>query len=148
MQIGDKASPNISPGNCGQLVKMLITLEPHGIFRSIFSYLYILTLSRRGYAKRWRGFAEHPLFQLWSVSENAHKTWTAWYFLSNFAYLYILTVSRHWNAKRWWGFAEHQSGWSWSLSENAHNSWTTWFILIKFCLLKKNDNNNSNEINT
>ena len=29
---------------CGQLVKMPITLEPHGIFGSTYAYLYNLTL--------------------------------------------------------------------------------------------------------
>ena len=33
-----------SQAGYGQLVKMLITLEPHGIFRSDFAYLFILTL--------------------------------------------------------------------------------------------------------
>ena len=32
MQNGDEASPSISPAGRGQLVKMLITLEPHGVF--------------------------------------------------------------------------------------------------------------------
>ena len=32
MQTGDKALANISPAGHGQLVKMLITLEPNGIF--------------------------------------------------------------------------------------------------------------------
>ena len=31
-QISDKASPFISPSGRGQLVEILITLEPHGIF--------------------------------------------------------------------------------------------------------------------
>ena len=47
MQNGDEASPSISPaGRYDRLVKMLITLEPHGIhvFVSNFAYLYILTL--------------------------------------------------------------------------------------------------------
>ena len=35
----------------GLLVKTLITLEPHGIFRSNFAYLIILTLSSHWYAK-------------------------------------------------------------------------------------------------
>ena len=43
---------SISPAGRGQLVKMLITLEPHGIFGSIFAYLFILTLSSHWYAKR------------------------------------------------------------------------------------------------
>ena len=36
---------SISPACCGQLVKMLITLESHGIFGSHFAYLFILILS-------------------------------------------------------------------------------------------------------
>ena len=36
---------------CGQLVKMLITLEQHDIFGSNFAYLFILTLSSHWYAK-------------------------------------------------------------------------------------------------
>ena len=49
MQNGDKAFPRISLAGRGQ---MLITLEPHGIFRSNIAYLYILALSRDWYAKR------------------------------------------------------------------------------------------------
>ena len=40
IQNGDEASPSISQASCGQLVKMLITLEPN---------LYILTLSSHCY---------------------------------------------------------------------------------------------------
>ena len=50
----DEALLSISPVGCGQLVKMLITLEPHGIFAS-FAFLFILTLSSHLYAKRCRG---------------------------------------------------------------------------------------------
>ena len=32
MQNGDESSPSISPAGRGHLVKMLITLGPHGIF--------------------------------------------------------------------------------------------------------------------
>ena len=35
MQNSDEASPSISPSVRGHLVKMLITLEPHGIFVQI-----------------------------------------------------------------------------------------------------------------
>ena len=35
---------------CGQLVKMLLTIESYGIFRSNFAYLFILTLSSNWYA--------------------------------------------------------------------------------------------------
>ena len=41
----DKALLSISPIDRGQLVKTLITLEPYGIFRNSFAYLFILTLS-------------------------------------------------------------------------------------------------------
>ena len=36
----EKGLLSISPACCGQLVKMLITLEPHGIFGSNFAYLF------------------------------------------------------------------------------------------------------------
>ena len=58
MHNGEEASPSISPAGHGQLVNMLITLEPHGIFWSNFAYLYISTLSGHWFAKRGRGFAE------------------------------------------------------------------------------------------
>ena len=32
MKNGDEASPSISPAGQGLVIKMLITLEPHGIF--------------------------------------------------------------------------------------------------------------------
>ena len=44
----DEALLSISPAGSGQLVKILITLESHGIFRSNFAYLFILTLSSAG----------------------------------------------------------------------------------------------------
>ena len=35
---------SIISASCGQSVKMLITLEPHGIYGSNFAYLFIFTL--------------------------------------------------------------------------------------------------------
>ena len=68
----DEALLSINPAGRAQVVKMLITLEPHGIFDSNFAYLYILTLSRHWYAKRRR-----RTFSLSrSFSEDNH---TAWY---------------------------------------------------------------------
>ena len=52
MQNGDEASPSIILAGQALLVKMLITLEPHGIFASNFVYLCILTLSSHCHAKR------------------------------------------------------------------------------------------------
>ena len=52
LQNGDEASLSISPAGRGQLVKMLITLEPHDIFLSNIAHFYILTLSGHWYAKR------------------------------------------------------------------------------------------------
>ena len=59
MQNDDKgASPSIISAGRGVLVKMLITLEPHGIFQSNFAYLYILALSNHWYAKRFLVFKD------------------------------------------------------------------------------------------
>ena len=52
MQNGDDASPSIIFAGRPLLVKILITLEPHGIFRSKFAYFCILTLYGHWYAKR------------------------------------------------------------------------------------------------
>ena len=38
MQNGDEALPSISPAGRGQLVKMLITHESHGIFLKYFAF--------------------------------------------------------------------------------------------------------------
>ena len=45
MQKGDEASPSIILAGRALLVKMLITLEPHGIFGSNFVYYYIIVLT-------------------------------------------------------------------------------------------------------
>ena len=58
----------------GQLVKMLITLEPHGTFGSNYAHLFILTLFSHLYAKFLRGFAEHHFSRLRSFSKNAHNS--------------------------------------------------------------------------
>ena len=55
----DEASPSIILAGRALLVKMLITLEPDGIFGSNFVYLCFLTLSSHWYEKRCRGFTEH-----------------------------------------------------------------------------------------
>ena len=38
-----RSNTSVQPVNCGQLVKMLRILKPHGIFGSNFSYLSIIT---------------------------------------------------------------------------------------------------------
>ena len=43
---------SISQTSPGQLVKMLITLELHGIFRICFAHLFIITLSSHWYRNR------------------------------------------------------------------------------------------------
>ena len=45
MQNDDEALLSISLTSCGQLVKIFIALEPHGILSINFAYLYILRLS-------------------------------------------------------------------------------------------------------
>ena len=54
MQKGDEASPSIILVSPAVSVKMLITLEPHGIIGSNFVYLCILTLSSQWYKKVMR----------------------------------------------------------------------------------------------
>ena len=48
----DEAAPSIIFGGQALLVKMLITLEQHGIFGSNFVQIYILTLSSHWYEKK------------------------------------------------------------------------------------------------
>ena len=55
----DEVLLSISLADGGKLVKMLITLESHGIFESNFAYLFILTLFSRWYEKWWRGCWEN-----------------------------------------------------------------------------------------
>ena len=53
----DVSTLSISPASHGQLVRMLITLEPHNKYGSSFAnmHLFILPLSSHWYAQRWRG---------------------------------------------------------------------------------------------
>ena len=51
MKKGDEASPSIILACRALSVKMLITLEPHGIFGSNFVYSCIVTLSSHWYEK-------------------------------------------------------------------------------------------------
>ena len=69
----DKALLSISQAGPGQLVKVLITLEYHGIFGLKFAY-FILTLSSNWYANRLRGIAEHHFGRSKSFSEKAHNS--------------------------------------------------------------------------
>ena len=51
-----------------------------------------------------QGFAEHHLSQLWSVSENAHKSWTTSYILLLIHFLKLagkITKKRK-NRKKYW----------------------------------------------
>ena len=51
MKKGDEASPSIILAGRALLVKMLITIESHGMLGSNFVYLCILTLSSHWYEK-------------------------------------------------------------------------------------------------
>ena len=53
MQKGDEASPSIILAGRALLVKMLITLEPHGIFGQNL-YTYVNCAKRPNCAKRFR----------------------------------------------------------------------------------------------
>ena len=68
----------VSPSVRGQLVKMIKTLEPHGIFSLNFAYVYMSTNNylSTGICNSLfdgRGFAEDHSMCVWSVSENAHN---------------------------------------------------------------------------
>ena len=70
---------NVSPFVRGQLVKMIKTLEPHGICSLNFAYECMSTnnyLTTGMYNSLFdgRGFAEHHFRRVWSVSENAHNS--------------------------------------------------------------------------
>ena len=69
MKKGDKASLSIILAGRALLVKMLITLKPHGIFGSNFVYLCILTLSSHWYEK-----GKHHFDWSSSFGENAHNS--------------------------------------------------------------------------
>ena len=70
----DEGLLSISPACCGQLVKILISLEPYGVFGSYFAYSFGFILSSHWYEKRLRGFAEHHFGLTRSFSENAHNS--------------------------------------------------------------------------
>ena len=70
----DEASLSIILVVRALLVKMLITLEPQGIFFSNLAYLCILTLFSHWYAKRRRDFTEHHFGRSSSIGENAHNS--------------------------------------------------------------------------
>ena len=81
--VKDEALLRINLAGDGQLVKMLIPLEPR-IFGSNFVYLYITTLYNHWYSKCRRGFTEHQFGQSRSFCGNAQRPHGI--FLSNFAY--------------------------------------------------------------
>ena len=70
----DEASLSFILAGRALLVKIIITLEPDGIYGSNFIYLCILTLSSHWYDKMWRGFTEHHFGRLSSFGENAHNS--------------------------------------------------------------------------
>ena len=97
-----EASRSIILAGRAPVVKMLITLEPHGIFDSIIVYLCIVTLSSHRYEKgdeaspsiimAGRAFLVQMLITL-----EPHGI-----FGSNFVYsrVCILTLSSHWYEKK------------------------------------------------
>ena len=56
------------------LVKMLITLQPQGIFGPNFAHSFTVTLPWHGCAIRCRGFTEHHFGRSGSFSENVKKS--------------------------------------------------------------------------
>ena len=66
----DEGLLSISPACCDQLVKILITLEPYGVFGSKFEYLCIL--SSHWYAKRLRGFTGRGILVKMRITLEPH----------------------------------------------------------------------------
>ena len=100
MQKGDEASSSIILAGQAFLVKMLITLEPHGIFVSNFVYLCILTLSSHWYEKGDEASSSIILAGRALLVKLLITLEPRGAFGSNFEYLCILTLSSHWYAKR------------------------------------------------
>ena len=73
MENGDEASPSIILAGRALLMKMLMTIEPRGIFCSSFVYYCILTLSNRWYGN---GDEASPSINLAgsSFNENAQNS--------------------------------------------------------------------------
>ena len=72
MQNGDEASPSINLAGQALLVKMLKTLEPHGIFDKIlYSYVF-----QNFPATGMQNGDEASQSRSSSFNENAHNSWT------------------------------------------------------------------------
>ena len=74
MQKGDEASQSIILAGQALLVKMIITLEPHGEFGSNFVYLCILTLSSHWYEKNVTRLHRASFWLVELFGENAHNS--------------------------------------------------------------------------
>ena len=95
MQKGDEASPGITLAGKALLVKMLITLEPHGIFGSNFVSLCIdhcpvTDMKKCDEASPSIILAGRALFVKMLINLELHGI-----FGSNFVYLCILTLFSH-----------------------------------------------------
>ena len=100
MKKGDEASLSIILAGRALLVKMLITLVPHGIFCSNFVYLCILTLSSHWYENSDDASPSIILAGRALLVKMCIDLELCDAFGSNFQYLCILTMSSHWYAKR------------------------------------------------
>ena len=81
-------------------MKMLITLEPHGIFGSNFVYLCILTLSSHLYEKDDEASPSIILAGLALLVKMFITLEPHGIFGSNFVHVCISTLSSHWYEKR------------------------------------------------
>ena len=92
----DEASPSIILVVRALLVKMLITLEPHGIFCSNFAYFCILTLFSHWYEKGEETSSSIILAGLALLVKMLITLEPHGKFGSNFVHICILTLSSHW----------------------------------------------------
>ena len=101
MQYGDEASPSIILACRALLVKMLTTVEPHGIFGSNFVYIYVFYhcpatgIEKGDEASPSIILAGRALLVKMLITLEPHGILS-----SNFVNLCILTLSSHWYEKR------------------------------------------------
>ena len=70
MQNGDEASPSIILVGRALLVKILITLEPHGIFGSIVYTIIFLTGNHQDFSLKQYWYFTSPKEEIYPFSQN------------------------------------------------------------------------------
>ena len=129
-------NPSIGPSIRGQLMKMFITLEPHGILWSTFANICMSTILNHWHAKPpfwWMVVCSTSVHLLWLVSETSHNSWNfldVW-IIHTYLHVFQYCPVQQLECKMVTRFGSIMLA-GWGILVNAHNSWC---ILIKFCIL-------------